>query len=185
MSYKEYWERIFDNNDKFNSLVDSYWQEYSSFGNWQFWVVVFLMVFPLLLLIFMVDRKRIFELFFFGYTVHILWTYIDIILERHNYLVHTYFLLPQLPFALNLTASTLPVGFLLVYQYCTEKKKNFYLYTVILSAIFTFGFATIESYLGLVEFRKGMNQFFLFLLDLGIVLVSFWFTRILLKIKER
>ncbi|QGH36477.1 hypothetical protein GI584_21565 [Gracilibacillus salitolerans] len=182
MKYKEYWDQIYEKNEELNSIISSYWSNYSDMGTWQFWVVVSLLIFPLFLLYFTVDRKRMFELFFFGYTVHMLWTYVDIILERYGYFVHTYFLTPVLPMALNMTASALPVGFLLIYQYCTNNKKNFYLYTIILSVVFAFGFASLEAHFGLLKFNKGMNQFYVFLIDIVIAFISFWFTKFIRRI---
>ncbi|WP_100405541.1 hypothetical protein [Bacillus solitudinis] len=183
MNYQEYWTKINMKSDEINTLVTSYWNDYSHMGTWQFWLVASLTVAPLVLLYFTLDRSRMFEIFFFGYTVHMLWTYISIPLERYGYFVHTYFLTPLLPFALNITASALPVGFLLLYQYCTNSNKNFYLYVLLLSALFAFGFATIENYLGLVEIRKGMNQFYIFLIDVGVAYIAFWFTKLMLKCK--
>lgn len=185
MDFREYWERMHTKGEELNSLISSYWNDYSNMGTWQFWTVVALLVIPLVILYFTVDKKRIFELFFFGYTVHILWTYIDIVIERYGYFVHTYFLAPVFPFALNMTASALPVGFLLLYQYCTNTNKNFHLYALILSAAFAFGFASIEEGLGLLQFRKGMNQFYIFIIDVMIAYSAYWFTKIVLKIRER
>ncbi len=182
MTYREYWEQIYEKHEELNSIISSYWNNYSHMGTWQFWVVIFLLLFPLFLLYFTVDRKRLFELFFFGYTAHMLWAYIDIMLESYGYFVHPYFLVPALPLALNMTASALPVGFLLVYQYCTNNQKNFYLYTLILSAVFAFGFGSIEAHFGLVIFDKGMNQFYLFLIDIVIAFTSFWFTKFISRI---
>lgn len=183
MSFNEYWQKIDETNQQLNTLFSTYWKEYSGFGTWQFWVVVSLMVFPLILLYFTVDRKRLFEIFFFGYTVHLLWTNVDIVIARNGFFVHNYFLTPAFPNALNMTASALPVGFLLVYQYCTNYKKRFFLYTIVLSAIFAFGFATLEDQLGIVEFRKGMNQLYLFLIDIGIATTAYIFTRLLKMFK--
>ncbi len=185
MDYSEYWEQMFAKGEELNALIHSYWNDYSGFGTWQFWSVVALVVMPLIILCFTVDKKRIFELFFFGYTVHLLWTYIDIAIERYGYFVHTHFLTPIYPFASNMTASVLPVSFLLLYQYCTSRNKNFYLYTLLLSAIFAFGLTTIEESLGLLEFRKGMNRFIIFLIDLGVVYFAFWFTKFILFVKDR
>jgi hypothetical protein len=184
MEYSEFWNQIYQKNNETNALYFDYWKEYSDLGTWQFWVVLSLLIIPLLILFFTIDRNRIFELFFFGYTVHVLWAYIDIALGRNGYFVHKYFLTPILPNATNMTASVLPIGFLLVYQYCTNKHKNFYLYTIILSACFAFIFASIEQYMGFVEFRKGMNHVYLFLLDLGIVFTSYWFTKFILTLKK-
>ena len=183
MSYKQYWGNIHEQSDKLQKLLSSYWHQYSDFGNWQFWVVLASLVLPLVLLYFTADRTRIFEVFFFGYTVHVLWAYTDIALGRTGYLTHTFFLTPQLPNATNITASILPVAFLLLYQYCTNHQKNFYLYTILLSAVFSFGLAPLEHYFGFIDSGKGMSLYYIFLIDIGITLVAYWFTRLLVKTK--
>ncbi|MGN7177446.1 hypothetical protein BK139_13510 [Paenibacillus sp. FSL R5-0490] len=184
MSYSEYWERIYLQSEKMNSLISSYWREYSGFGAWQYWVVFALMVLPLVIVYLSVDRTRIFEIFFFGYTVHILWTYADSFLERYSYFVHTHFLLPMFPYALNMTASALPVGFLLIYQFCTNHSKSFLLYTILGSAIFAFGFATIEEWAGMAHFNKGMNQFYIFLIDIAIAYAAYFLTMFVKRMNE-
>jgi hypothetical protein len=183
VSYKQYWGNIHEQSDKLQKLLSSYWHQYSDFGNWQFWVVLASLVLPLVLLYFTADRTRIFEVFFFGYTVHVLWAYTDIALGRTGYLTHTFFLTPQLPNATNITASILPVAFLLLYQYCTNHQKNFYLYTILLSAVFSFGLAPLEHYFGFIDSGKGMSLYYIFLIDIGITLVAYWFTRLLVKTK--
>ncbi|MFA1819818.1 hypothetical protein ACDX78_06420 [Virgibacillus oceani] len=184
MGYSDYREEIYVKTEEFNELISRYWNTYSGFDTWQFWVSLLLFLLPLALLFFTVDRKRVFEVFFFGYTVHILWTYASIILENHNLMNHTHFPFPALPFSLNITTSILPVGFLLVYQYTTKYKKNFYMYAILLSAVFAFGFATIEKWLGLIEFHKGASNFHLFLVDLVVVFISYWFTLFIKRCKD-
>ncbi|MBT2686850.1 hypothetical protein J7I93_01500 [Bacillus sp. ISL-47] len=185
MSYREYWDEIFKQSNDMNSLITSYWHDYSNMGTWQFWVVISLLVLPLVLLYFTVDRRRVFELFFFGYTVHLLWAYTDLALQRYSIFVHTYFLSPIFPNALNMTASALPVGYLLLYQYCLNHKKNFLVYTFFLSAVFAFGFATIEAFIGMVEFNKGMNQLYLFLIDIVITYIAYFFTKFVKKMSSK
>lgn len=183
MNYKEYWDKINEINGQLHSLYSSYWDKYSDFATWQFWIILLSLLVPLIILYFMVDRRRLFEILFFGYTVHLLWAYIDLALSRTNFLTHTHFLTPVLPNALNITGSFLPVGFMLVYQYATNRKKNFYILTVLLSAVYTFICANIEKSMGLVTFHGGINVIHLFLLDLFIVFVAYWFTRLLLKFR--
>ncbi|MBM7691471.1 hypothetical protein JOC77_000876 [Peribacillus deserti] len=185
MDFKEYWEQINHKNAELNSLYSSYWNKFSDFGDWQFWVVIALMLLPLILLCIFVDRNRIFELFFFGYTVHVLWNYVDIALGRSGYLVHTYFLTHLLPNATNMTASVLPVCFLFLYQYCSKQNKNFYLFSLLLSAAFAFGYALLEESLGFTQYKKGMNQFYIFLIDIGIAYIAYWFTKLLVKVKSK
>lgn len=185
VSYQEYWKQITEKNDELTQLITSYWHQYSGFGNWQFWVVLALLLLPLVLLYFFIDRNRIFEIFFFGYTVHILWTDVEQVLANHGLFIHTYFLSPWFPQAFSMTASALPVGFLLVYQYCTNHNKNFYLYSVLLSVVFAFGFATFENFIGLVKMERGMHQFYIFLIDIGVVFFSYWFTKGMLILRDR
>lgn len=52
-------------------------------------------------------------------------------------------------------------------------------------AVFSFGFATVEKYIGFVEWRKGMNQFYLFLIDVGIAYIAFWVNKVNLKSEKQ
>lgn len=177
MTYQQYWEKIYQQSEKMNSIIASYWHEYSGLSTWQFWVVLALLVSPLVLLYFTVDRSNIFEMLFFGYTVHILWTYIDIVLERYSYFVHMYFIAPMFPHALNMTASVLPVAFLLLYQYCLTHRKNFFLYTIVLSAIFSFILVPIEIASDLAKIEKGMKLYYIFFIDIAIAYVAYLLTK--------
>ncbi|MDG5788822.1 hypothetical protein QA612_15225 [Evansella sp. AB-P1] len=184
MDNNEYRDQIYQKTEEMNQIISTYWNDYSHMGTWQFWSVVLILVLPLILLIILVDRERIFEIFFYGYTIHILWTYAANFLEGYNFLIHNYFLTPFLPTSLNMTASALPVGFLLVYQYSTNRGKNFYLYAVIMSALFGIVFATVSDWIGLITFSKGMNQLYLFSIDIAIAFVAYWFTRFIKRVRE-
>ncbi|GGH74215.1 hypothetical protein JOD43_000227 [Pullulanibacillus pueri] len=183
MTHSQYWQHIYKQNDQLNSLLADYWNKFSGLGTWQFWLVLSLLVIPLIILWFAVDRRRIFEVFFFGYTIHMLWSYTDTVLSKNNLLIHQYFLFPDMPVALNLTASMIPVCYLLVYQFCTNHKKNFYLFALVLSLIFSIGFASCEKLLGMLDLRNGMNLFYLLLIDYVIVMIAYFATRFLLRIK--
>ncbi|MEK4199344.1 hypothetical protein [Cytobacillus sp. FSL K6-0265] len=184
MSKEEYLTALHIDSQQFQQLLTDYWKSYSDYTHWQFWMVLFLFIAPLVFLYFFIDRKRIFEVFFYGYTVNMLWTFIDTMLLRKGLFIHNYFLIPSLPSATNMTTSLLPVVFLFVYQYCTNRQRNFYLYTIIVSAIIAFGFATIEEKVGFVSFYGSMNQVYIFLIDIGICFTSYWFTIFFLRMKE-
>lgn len=185
MDFHQIWKQIAKRNDELNSLYSLFWEQYSDWGNWQFWVVVALLILPLIILFFTLDRTRLFEILFFGYTVHVIWTYTDIALGRANFISHQYFVSPILPNATNITASVLPVGFLLVYQYCTNRKKNFYLYTILLSAVYAFVFASMEEWMGLLKLSNGLGNIHLFLIDMGVAFIAYWFTKFLLHVKNK
>ncbi|MED3719189.1 hypothetical protein P9702_18255, partial [Geobacillus thermodenitrificans] len=57
------------------------------------------------------------------------------------------------------------------------------LYTILLSAIFAFGLASLEQWLGLLELHGGLRKFHLFLIDLIIVFITYGATRLLVRIQ--
>ncbi|WP_405102011.1 hypothetical protein [Oceanobacillus sp. FSL H7-0719] len=175
---------MYKKSEELNSTLISYWKEYSYIDSWQFWVVLGFLVIPLIILYFTIDRTKIFEILFFGFSVHMLWSYTDIVLGKTNLFVHLYYIVPLLPFALSISSSLLPIGFMLAYQYCLNHNKNFYLYAVLLSAIFSFGFGTIENLIGLTDFNDGMNVFYVFLIDLGVVFISYWLTKFVKRLRK-
>ncbi|WP_042148290.1 hypothetical protein [Paucisalibacillus sp. EB02] len=182
MDKNQFWIDIYERSLGLDSSLISYWKEFSSIDSWQFWFVVLLLITPLFILYFAIDRTKMFEILFFGLSVHMLWTYVDIVLGSSTLFVHQYFIIPILPFAFSITSSVLPVGFMLVYQYCLNHNKNFYIYTILLSAVFSFGFLSLERLMGLVDFNRGMNEIYVFLLDLGVVYLSYWLTIFIKKL---
>lgn len=157
--------------------MHSYWNQYSDWGNWQFWVILFLLLAPLIVLLIKLDRRRTLEILFFGYTVHMLWTYTDLALIRQGFIDHIYFVFPFLPQGLGTTASLLPVSFMFVYQYCINHDKNFFVWASGLCAVTAFGFAPIEKAIGLVSIVNGLSIVHLFFIDIAISLVAYGMTR--------
>lgn len=94
---------------------------------------------------------------------------------------HNYFLIPFLPQALGITASLLPVSFMLVYQYCINQNKPFIIWTTGLSAIFAFCFAPIEMLLGLVTIFKGFNIVHIFFIDIAIAMIAYGMTNFFVR----
>lgn len=184
MEKNQKWNQIIEQREDLVSSVNSYWREYSSFDTWQFWVVAGMLVLPIFILFFMVDRKRILELFFFGYSIHMLWSYFDVALDRSALFSHKYFLLPVLPFGINLSASAIPVLYILLYQFCTKSRRNFLLYSPILSGILAFGFAPLEHYADFLDVRKGMNYFYVFLIDVAVSYTAFGMTKLVLALQR-
>lgn len=181
MPVMQYWKEINEASKKVTSLMYSYWHEHSDWGNWQFWVLLLCLLVPLIVLLIKLDRNRTFEILFFGYTVHMLWTYTDLALIRQGYIDHYYFLMPFLPQAFGITASILPVSFMLLYQYCTNQEKPFILWTTGLSALFALGFAPIEKLLGLVSITKGFTIVHLFFIDITISGIAYGLTQFFIK----
>ncbi|RXJ04455.1 hypothetical protein DS745_03465 [Anaerobacillus alkaliphilus] len=183
MAQNQLINQTFEKQEELSTIISSYWSQYSHMGTWQFWVVTSFLIIPLVILVFAVDRKRIFEVLFFGFVVHMLWTYAALALTNLGYFSYNYFSTPVLPASLNMTASVLPVSFLLLYQYCTNHQKNFFLFLLLLSAVFAFGFGSIEIKMGFLELRGGMNQLYLFLGDIVIGVLAYFLTQLINRYK--
>ncbi|MET3682794.1 type IV secretory pathway TrbL component [Alkalibacillus flavidus] len=113
-----------------------------------------------------------------------LWNYTSNYLEIKVLYRHMYFLTTMLPSAFTMVASALPVGFMLVYQYCTNHGKNYYIYITVLSAIFAFVLAPIESWLGLTHMADRFHYGYLFVIDLAIAFSTFWFVKWLKSVRK-
>ncbi|MDR4948102.1 CBO0543 family protein [Neobacillus cucumis] len=146
-----------------------YWIKYSSFDDWQFWVILGFLIVPLIFLFFFMDRSKSLLLGFYGYNVHVFFTYIDLFGTNNTYWFYPYKLLPILPSSFALDAVFVPVSYIFVYQWALNHNKNYYLSIIGLSIILAFVIKPIMEALRLVQFDKGAN--FLHLL-FGYILVG-------------
>ncbi|MFD2924040.1 hypothetical protein [Halobacillus naozhouensis] len=185
MRETQLYEKIYEQKEQLNKLVNNYWDLYSGIDTWFFWFNMASVVIPLIILYFKVDKARLFEICFFGYTVHVLWSNVDNVLSKKNFLVHPHTLFHLFPVGITVTAVLFPVTFLLLYQYCTNREKNFYIYGIIGSLIFAFGFGGLSVAVDLLKMDKGMNLMYLFLIDVAIVFTALWMTKLFLNFKHR
>lgn len=115
-----------------------YWHKYSSFNDWHFWFMVALFVLPLVALYFFIDRRRIFHIGFFGFSIHVWNTYADIIGVELGKWHYPHKVIPVLPIGFSMDLSFVPVLFMFVYQWTLNHKKNYYLYALLPSAFLAF-----------------------------------------------
>ncbi|BCJ87537.1 CBO0543 family protein [Effusibacillus dendaii] len=162
-------------NDLTNAWMD-YWKHFSHVGTWQFWVNVIILVLPLIVLYFLIDRKKAFHIGFFGFNVHVWFNYIDTFGVWYGLWNYPYRAIPFLPISFALDASLVPVVFMLVYQWTLNHNKNYYLYLTGLCLFFAFVLKPVMVALDLFQMHKGMNYFNLFLGYLVIMLLSKWIT---------
>ncbi|KAB7664306.1 hypothetical protein [Bacillus sp. B1-b2] len=181
MSVKEYWREIDSLSKEVSTLFNSFWHEYSNWSHWQFWVLLFFILFPLIVLLIKLDKENTFEMLFYAFTVHMLWTYTELSLIRLGYMDHYYFIFPFLPQALGITASFLPISFMFVYQYCKYSKKKFVVWTLLLSAIMSFVFAPIEQSIGLLNISNGLTYIYIFVIDFVIAVSAYCLTKFFCK----
>ncbi|MGF7035630.1 hypothetical protein J2T17_006663 [Paenibacillus mucilaginosus] len=152
-----------------------YWKTYSHLGTWQFWVYLLTFAVPLVALVILINRKLAFRIGFYGLVVHLLATYIDTYATTHRLWQYPYRILPVVPFSVGLDVSLIPVIYMLFYQWTLRRRKNYYLYLLILAAGFAFVFKPLLVFLGLFRLYEG-SYLLLFLFYLGGGLIAKWLT---------
>lgn len=185
MNQTDFLNKIKDLELKHSNAWFEYWKTYSNFSTWQFWVNLVLLLLPLVALYFFIDKKRALLLGFFGLNVHIWFTYIDAFGVTQGFWIYAYKLFPVLPTNFALDVALVPVIYILVYQWTLNNNKNFYLYLVILSLFFAFVFKPLFSVLGLFEFSRGGNYFYLFLGYVAIGLISKLLTNLFIYFEKK
>lgn len=161
-----------------------YWQTYSNVDTWQFWINIAFLVSPLVVLFFKLDRKMAFHIGFFGYSSHVLSSYIDGYSTRFANWEYPYKVIPILPISFGLDTSLIPVVYMLVYQWTLNQNKNFYIVITFVAALFSFVFKPILSTFNLFQLSEGTTYFHLFFWYLLGGVLSKWITNIFLKFEK-
>lgn len=179
-----YLHKIFEAEEQLSNLVVNYWKVYS-FGSWQFWLHLSMLLIPLVLIYFLIDRKRAFEVGFYGFNVHVWFTYFDTIGVRKVLWYYPYPAIPLIPTSFPIDAALVPVSFMLLYQWTVKYKKNYYIYATLLSAFFAFLFKLLWTSLDLFHLYKNATSFHRFLGYLLVMLLSKWITNIFKRLKDK
>lgn len=164
-----------------------YWQLFSHYEAWQFWVQVLMIVIPLIVLFVFIDKDRTLLLGFFGLNFHVWFSYTNRIGVGLGLWGYPYHIIPSLP-SFSLDAALVPVCFILLYQWVLNHKKNSYLYAVMLSVVLAFVFKPIMVKLDFFIMFNGMNYVHLFLFYMAFFIVSKLITDFFIwiqKIKNR
>ncbi|CAM4398073.1 CBO0543 family protein [Paenibacillus tarimensis] len=180
---QELFEKLVALHEKLSQDSIHYWKLYSGFNTWQFWACLAIMVGPIIVIYFTIDRRRIFHIGFFGFAVHVLFAYFDASGIRYGLWGYPYQVLPFLP-SLSLDAAIIPVAIMLVYQWTVKHSKNFYLYAFLTAIAFGFAFKPLLVSLNLFEMYKWVNYPFIFLIYLVLFVLAYWLTRLFLRMKR-
>ncbi|SHH80150.1 hypothetical protein [Virgibacillus chiguensis] len=163
--------------DELDYYRQEFWELTSSFDTWQFWFNWISVLIPLILLYIFIDRKRVFELGFFGFAIHVMWTNIDTVLSMKNVLITPHNIFYLFPASLTITTVVLPIGFMFIYQYCKNKGRNYYIAAIIMSAFFGYVLAPTFEAIGMLELRAGMRFTYIFLIDITVAYLAYWLTK--------
>ncbi|MFA1821119.1 hypothetical protein ACDX78_13245 [Virgibacillus oceani] len=171
-------------NEQLAKLEIDYWQNFSSLGTWQFWVVVVMIIVPLVILFFAIDRQRALLLGFFGFNYHTWFSYTNTVGIKFGLWEYPYQIVPFLPsFALD--AALVPIIFMLFYQWTINHHKNVYLYAILLSAILAFIMKPILVFFDFFHMFYWVNYFYLFLFYYLFFLVSIMITNLFLWLQTK
>lgn len=174
---QEIFHKLVANQEKLTRQGIEYWQQYSDFGTWQFWVVLTLLLGPLILIYYFIDRKNIYMIGFFGFATHVLFSYVDAFGIRNALWAYPYQVLPFLP-SVSLDAALIPVTIMLVFQWTLKHNKNFYLYSFITALFFGFVFKPVLVMHHLFEKYKWINYFYIFIIYIVLFLLAYWLTKL-------
>jgi hypothetical protein len=166
-------------------LWTSYWQQYSGFGDWQFWVLVLLFVLPLIVLFFAIDKRKALLLGFYGYNVHVFFTYVDAIGANMIKWFYPYKIFPILASSVSLDVSLVPITYMLIYQFTLNREKNYYVFMILLSSVFAFVFKPLLVAIGLFEMGIGTNYFTLFICYVVVGLIAKWITNLFVYFEKK
>lgn len=109
---------ILELQEKVVSMWLDYWKDFSHFGTGPFWVIFLMLVVPLVVIYFKIDRTKVFQIGFYGFNIHTWFTYSDAIAMRTGHVYYPFQFIPVMPVNFALDASLVPVTFMLVYQWC-------------------------------------------------------------------
>ncbi len=163
-------------SDRFSKLTaewEDYWKSYSSWDTWPFWVLLALLVLPLIALIFLMDRKRAFQIGFYGFAIHSISIYIDLYATTHRMWAYPYKVFSFPPSSFSLDAALIPVAYMLLYQWTPRKWWHYYASLLALAAVFAFGLKPLLSKVGLFQLQES-SYWTLFLLYFGGGVIGKW-----------
>ncbi|WP_235848508.1 CBO0543 family protein [Litchfieldia alkalitelluris] len=175
---------ILEEQEKVVSMWMDYWKDFSNVGTIPFWIIFLLLIIPLVVIYFKIDRTRIFQIGFYGFNIHTWFTYSDAIAMRTGFVYYPFQVIPIMPVNFALDASFVPVTFMLVYQWCINKNKNVFLYGVLTSALFSFFLKPLMAAWDLIHLDKGMNYFYLFLNYLLILTLAILITKLFIYLNH-
>ncbi|KRG08904.1 hypothetical protein [Lederbergia galactosidilytica] len=177
-------EKVLSSEEKLNKVSIDYWHQFSFVDTWQFWFDIVMLIAPLIVLFFVIDRKNIFLLGFYGFNIHVWFGYIDVVSMRLGLVNYPYFIIPYFQ-SLSLDAALLPVLFMLVYQWTLKRGKNFYLYSMIMAAFLAFVFKPIMTSIHFIQLGEKMSYFKMFLVYIGLFLFSKAITSLFLHMQSK
>ncbi|MEW9108922.1 hypothetical protein ACQCT6_06370 [Cytobacillus gottheilii] len=177
-------DQIVKMGEQAQKALNDYWLEFSLYTSFEYWLMVSILIVPLIILFFKIDKNQIFLMGFYGYSVHVIFGYVDLYTKNSGFLNYPFPVIPMLP-GISLDSSLVPVTFMLVYQWVVNHQKNYILYMGITSAFLAFVFKPILVALGLIRLYGNTNYFHLFLAYLLVITIAKFLTNVFLWMEKK
>ncbi|KMJ57162.1 hypothetical protein AB685_17275 [Bacillus sp. LL01] len=175
----EQFDKIVKMGKEAQKALNNYWIDFALYTSFEYFLMVLLLIVPLTYLFFKIDKNKIFFMGFFGYSIHVIFGYVDTFSKNLGFLNYPFPVIPIIP-GLSLDSSFIPVTFMLVYQWTLNSKKNYYVYMIITSAILSFVFKPLLVALGLFRLYGNTNYLYLFIGYLIVITIAKFITDIFL-----
>lgn len=164
-------------------LLD-YWTKYTLYTSFEFWIVVAIFLIPLVILIFKIDKKNIFLIGFYGYSVHIFTFYMTLFGINMGYWNYPIQMIPQIP-SIAFDASFTPVTFMLAYQWTVKNKKNYYIVALVLSGLFAFIMEPTLVKMGIFKMYGDINHIHRFIVFVVATFIAKFITNVFIWLHQK
>ena len=163
--------------------LNQYWLDYALYSSFEYWLMVSFLGFPLIFLILKINKEKLFQILFFGYSVHICFGYEDLFGRNMGFWNYPIPVIPSLP-GISLDSSLIPVIFIFVYQSTLNSNKKYYLYGTITAVILAFAFKPMLVGLGLFRMYGSISYYHLFFSYVSVFIFAKLMTDLFIWIKK-
>lgn len=177
-------DKIVEMGKEGQKALNEYWLDYALYATFEYWFMVLLLVVPFFFLFIKINKNKLFQILFYGYSVHIFFGYEDLYGRNIGYWNYPFPVIPALP-GIVLDSSLIPIIFIFVYQSTLNSNKKYYLYSIITSVFLSFVFKPMLVGLGLFRMYGSINYFHLFLSYLTVITSAKLMTDLFVWIKKR
>jgi hypothetical protein len=177
-------DKIVEMGKEGQKALNEYWWDFSLYTSFEYWLMVLFLVVPLILLLFKINKNKLFQILFYGYSIHMSFGYLDLYGRNMGYWNYPFPVIPVLP-GISLDSSLIPIIFIFVYQSSLTSNKKYYMYATITSVILSFVFKPMLVGLRLFRMYGSINYFHLFISYVAVFIFAKVITDIFLWIKKR
>jgi hypothetical protein len=177
-------DKIVEMGKEGQKALNEYWLDYALYTSFEYWLMVLFLIGPLVILLLKINKEKLFQILFYGYSVHISFGYLDLFGRNMGYWNYPFPVIPALP-GISLDSSLIPIIFIFVYQYTLGRNKKYYLYATMTSIALSFVFKPILVGLKLFRMYGSINYLHLFLSYVFVFIVAKLMTDLFIWIKKR